>query len=189
MTLSSSLGQVESALHRLNRQVLLRSLRAGMPSRELRTALRSVGLAATADLEILYSWHDGTATENVGAIGDICLFPGFYQLSIEDSLSNYREFVSDDRWQVGWLPVFADGGGDFYVQDLAYPAMPPVRRFRLEESEHPVEYTSLSAMLTTLAAAFERRAFYLDSRGYLEEDAEFFARIAAELNPEVEWWR
>jgi hypothetical protein len=183
------LARIEDALHRLDRLVLLRALRPGLSAAEVRGQMGSVGLASTAGLDALYGWHDGTSTEGVAALGDIYMFPGFYQLSIEDAIANYRAFVPDERWAAGWMPIFADGGGDFYVVDLGSPAEPPVRRFRLEESEHPIEFRSLDAMLMTLAASFERSVFLVGSNGYLEADTATYDRLAAELNPTVAWWR
>lgn len=64
-----------------------------------------------------------------------------------------------------------------------------MRQFRIEESEHPIEFGSLRALLTTVAAAFDRGIFFVDPRGYLEMDDLVFGEVAAELNPDIEWWR
>ena len=106
-------------------------------------------------------------------------------LSIEDAITNYRAFVADRRWRKGWLPLFANGGGDFYVLDLGSPSAGQVRHFRIDESEHPVEFASLGAMLTTLAVAFERGIFFVDPNGYLEMDDLVFGELAAELNNDI----
>lgn len=73
--------------------------------------------------------------------------------------------------------------------DLSSSAGSPVRQFRIEESEHPIEFGSLRALLTTVAAAFDRGIFFVDPRGYLEMDDLVFGEVAAELNPDIEWWR
>jgi hypothetical protein len=65
----------------------------------------------------------------------------------------------------------------------------PVRHFRIEESEHPVEFNSLGALLGTLAAAFDRGIFFIDPNGCLEMDDLVFDRLTAELNPDIDWWR
>lgn len=187
--LSSTLATIEAALHRLDRQVLLRALQDGLPAEAMRSSLDAAGLAGSGELESLYGWRNGTSTAGVAAVDDIHFFPGFYLLSLEDALANYRAFASDPRWSAGWLPLFANGGGDFYVLDLSSPTGSPVRHFRIEESEHPIEFGSLGALLTTLAAAFDRGIFFVDLSGYLEMDDLVFGGLAAELNPDIDWWR
>ncbi|WP_248582725.1 SMI1/KNR4 family protein [Nocardioides sp. InS609-2] len=185
---SVPLARIEKSLERLDRNSLRTLLRTGVPASTVKAALRGVRLTALPELEALYGWRDGTATEGA-VLDDIHLFPGFYLLSVEDAVTNYRAFVADSRWTTGWLPIFANGGGDFYVLDLSSSVASPVRHFRLEESEHPIEFDSLGALLTTLAEAFERRIFFVDPSGYLEMDDRVFGELAAELNPDAAWWR
>jgi cell wall assembly regulator SMI1 len=109
-------------------------------------------------------------------------------LSIEDAIVNYKEFVGDARWEPGWLPVFANGGGDFYFVDLSVMGSTMVRHFRIEQSEHPVEFLDIESMMATLAAGFERGVFFVDGSGYLEMDDRAFASMAREFNPDVPWW-
>jgi cell wall assembly regulator SMI1 len=134
----------------------------------------------------LYSWRDGTDTEGIRKLGDISLFPGYYFLSLADAIANYRAFLPDRRWMPAWLPIFANGGGDFYVSDLSAAGI--VRHFRIEESEHPVEFLTVSDMLRTIATGFERKLFFVDDEGYLEMDYTAFGSMAAELNPSIPWW-
>ncbi len=187
--LSASLASIEAALQRLGRHALLRSLQAGLSAESVRSSLSAVGLVSASELEALYVWRNGTSTAVGLTLDDIHFFPGFYLLSIEDAIANYRAFVTDSRWGPGWLPIFANGGGDFYVLDLGSISTRPVRHFRIEESEHPVEFTSLGAMLATLAAAFEQGIFFVDPNGCLEMDDLVFGELAAELNHDVDWWR
>lgn len=188
MNLSTTLSSIVIALRHLNRNILLRSLQDGISVQVLRSALRGVGISSTPQLEELYNWKDGTSTAGV-TLDDIQLFPGFYMLSIEDSVKNYSAFVADPRWRTGWLPLFANGGGDFYILDIETTPTGQIRHFRIEESEHPVEFTSLVSMMATLATAYERGIFYVDPNGYLEMVDLTFGKLAAELNPDVEWWQ
>jgi hypothetical protein len=187
--LSAALATIEAALERFDRQVVLRALQPGLPHEDVEAALGAAGVDAIPELTTLYGWRDGTSTAGVAAVGDIHLFPGFYLLSVEDAIANYRAFMPNARWTAGWLPVFANGGGDFYVLDMSSSVSSPVRHFRIEEIEHPFEFSSLGAMLATLAQAFERQVFFVDPSGYLEMDDLVFGELAAELNPDVDWWR
>jgi len=184
------LVKIEMALRRLGRQVLLESLQGGLPVGAVRSSVEAAGLRSSAELESLFGWRDGTATAGVMAVDDIHIFPGFYLLSLEDALANHKAFAADRRWSAGWLPIFANGAGDFYAADLG-PSLAevPLRHFRIEESEHPIEFSSLHGLLTTLVEAFDRGVIFVDPDGYLEMDDLVFADLAAELNPDVQWWR
>jgi hypothetical protein len=63
-----------------------------------------------------------------------------------------------------------------------------VRHFRIEETEHPIEFLTIGDMLTTIAAGYERGVFCVDVDGYLEIEDLAFGSLAAELNPQVPWW-
>lgn len=185
--LPGALSRIETGLERLERSALLAALRPGLSPDEVGRLLKAAGLPIEAPVEDLYAWRDGTQTTGV-TLDDIQVIPGFYLLSLEDAIANYRAFVADSRWTRGWLPLFANGGGDFYLVDLGGQPSGLVRHFRIEEVEHPVEFRSLQDMTNTLAAAFERGVFFVDPDGYLEMDDLRFASLAAELNPGVAWW-
>jgi hypothetical protein len=187
-TMKESTAQIQEALARFDRRALLDALRPGISSAQTRSALARQALSSTTDLEDLYAWRDGTDTDTGATLGDLYMFPGFYLLSLEDAVANYRAFLADSRWAAGWFPVFASGGGDFYVIDLSSIERGSVRRFRVDETEHPIEFRTLEAMLATLAAAFEHGVFVTDATGYLEMDDLEFGSLAGRLNPGVRWW-
>lgn len=185
----NGLMSIEMVLHRLGREALLRALQPGLPAEVTRALLEAAGLSSSKELDLLYGWRNGTSAETNASLDDVHIFPGFYLLSIEEAIANYHSFVADSRWTRGWLPIFGNGGGDFYVCDMSSPPAHPVRHFRIEEAEHPVEFGSLEAMMKTLAEAFQRGVFFVDSNSYLEMDDLAFGELAAELNPEIDWWR
>lgn len=186
--LTASLEDVENGLQRLQRSVLLGALQPGLNTERVGSLLGQIGLSASGQVEALYGWRDGTRTAGVGSLDDIHFFPGFYLLSMEDAVANYRVLVADQRWTPGWLPIFANGGGDFYVTDLGGSMSGVVRHFRIEEAEHPVEFLTIRDMLATIAAGFERELFFIDGSGYLDMDDLAYVALAAELNPRVPWW-
>ncbi len=151
--------------------------------------LDKVELPSTFDLERLYGWHNGTSSASSASLDDIQIFPGFHFLSLEDAVTNYRAFGSDPRWSPGWLPVFANGGGDFYVVDLSLAGDGQVRHFWIDAADHPVEFSSVTAMMRTLAQGFERGIFYVDANGYLSMKDLVFGQLSTEMNPEVAYWR
>lgn len=146
------------------------------------------GLSSAEELEALYGWHDGSEASRASSLDDLHVFPGFYFLSLDDAVANYLAFVDDARWASGWFPLFANGGGDFYVLETTGNDGGSVRHFRIDEREHPIEFESLGAMLRTLAEAFEQGVFYVDDHGCLEMDDLKFALLAAQINLTVPWW-
>lgn len=128
------MADIEIGLERLGRHVLLGALRPELDANRTQLLLRGCDLPGSGQVESLYSWRDGTEIAGMRTLDDIHLFPGFYLLSLEDAVDNYRAFVSDQRWTRGWLPIFANGGGDFYVTDLSGEMSGGVRHFRIEES-------------------------------------------------------
>lgn len=185
--LADSFDRVDRALAKLGRDKLLSRLGAGRTADDVRRGLDSVGLASSDELEALFGWHDGTEADRA-ILDDIHMFPGFYQLALNDALANYRSFVDDPRWQPGWLPIFANGGGDFCVVDNAGSATGQVRHFRIDEAEHPVEFSSITTLFMTLASCFEEDVFFVDPDGYLEMGDLAFAAVAARIDPGVPWW-
>lgn len=185
--LKEALSRILAGLDRLRRRITLEALQPGLESAETGFLLRAAGLPEDEPVEVLYAWRDGTNTTG-HTLGSIQIFPGFYLLSLRDAITNYRAFLSDPRWSRGWFPLFANGGGDFYLVDLGSQASGEVRHFRINESEHPIEYRSLVDMVVTLAACFDRGVFFVDTEGYLEMEDLRFAAVAAELNPSVPWW-
>lgn len=186
---------VRQALERLDAAVRIGTapsavqlLSPGVNAELVRNGLASRALPTSAELEALYGWHNGTSAGPGTLLGSMWLLPGFYLLSLEEALSDYDTFKNDARWNPGYFPVFADGGGDFYVMDFDHKTEPPIRRFYSEWAEQPLEYESLAAMMETVAAAFESKAIYVDEAGYVDVDDEAFAIIAAQMNPRVPWW-
>lgn len=186
--LVNSLSTIEETLKGLGRDRLMHALQPGVPADTVRAALGEIGLPSTEELEALYAWHNGVAHSGA-TIGEISLWPGHYFSSVESAAANYRAFVNDPRWTPGWLPVFPDGGGDFYVVDLSLRGSAPIRHFWIDEAEHPIEFMSLRSMFATLEEAFRRGCFYVTPDGYLSRDTPAFAKLASEMNPDVEWWQ
>lgn len=167
---------------------LLATLAPGLPRETTDVLLRGASLDPREELLDLYEWRDGSSQANVDRIGNMYFLPGFYFLALEDALKNYEAFLPDTRWQRGWLPIFADGGGNFLFIDLSERGAASIRHFRLEEVEHPVEYENLHNMLKTVSRAYQDKVFFVDSEGYLEMNDDEYASLAHELNPSVNWW-
>lgn len=186
--LLNDLTAIETSLAGLGRKVV-QMLRPGLSAKTIALRLAERQLFVDAQLQTLYGWRNGTDAGTGVTLDELHLVPGFYLLSLEDALANYDAFAGDQRWDPAWLPVLANGGGDFLVLDLSGAgSLAPVRHFRIEQSDHPIEYGSAEEMFATFERAFDQGIFYVDSNGYLEMDDEAYAVLAASLNPAVAWW-
>jgi hypothetical protein len=187
--ISGLLRSIEERLAGMDRRVLLSALQDGRPAAVVSSLLRSFNLKESPEIEEFFGWHNGLDPKADLKLGDIDFFPGFYPLSIEEAVANYQSFERDPRWRSGWFPIFANGGGDFYVVDLSFEDECPIRHFRLDEPECPIEYSSLESMLLTLSAAFDKSIIFVGGTpGYLEVDYDRFDELAARLNPDIPWW-
>jgi cell wall assembly regulator SMI1 len=182
----SDLEAIERSLTLLRRPVV-QLLLPGQSAGVVVETLRAVGLETPAGLSALYAWHDGTANPPGVPADDLHVTPGFYFDSLGTAVTNLLSFRSDDRWPSTWLPVLANGGGDFMAVDCA-TAGGRVHHFRIDEVDQPMEFETTADWIATVRAAFEQGVYYVDERGYLEMNDSTFARLAADLNPLVPWW-
>ena len=186
-----ALDAIEGHLQRLGRERLLARLQPGLLPGAARPRLASIGLAAPASLLALYEWRNGTKVTPGESLDDIHLFPGFYLASLDEAIANHQAFKADPRWSRPWLPLFGNGGGDFYVVDMTGQHDPdaPVLGFLLGEPATVVEYEGIEPMVRTIAECYAEGAFFVDDRGFLEVDDDLHASIAERYNPRVELWR
>lgn len=178
-------------LQRLRRPVV-EELQPGADVSEIVNAFAGIGLVLPNEAVDLWRWRNGTRiVSGVTKLDDIHFFPGFYFFSYEDALKQYAALRDDLRWNSAWLPVFANGGGDFYALDLAGgdARHAPVVGFILGEDEHPTEYENLERMCQTIAVCFERGVFFVSEQGYLDADDDGHAFVARQLNPSVILWK
>lgn len=187
--IGGSIASIEANLRQLQRPTLA-MLNPGVTPDAVRPLLTSRGLHPPSELLDLWEWRDGTGGPPDATLGDLWLVPGFYLLSVGDSTKNFDAFLPSPRWQPGWLPILADGGGDFMAVDCSdgnhHGA---VYHFRIDQPEHPLEYQTVGRMLATYSAAFEHGVFHVDHDGLFNWDYGAFAKLAADLNPQVAWWR
>jgi len=143
------------------------------------------------ELEQLYRWHDGTRVDEGVQLDSVYFFPGFYLLSLEEAVETFMERRDAPQWQEGWFPVFADGGGDFYLASCTNEKKETAEiiGFIHGEPQQPVEYESLTAMIKTIDACYAEGAFFIAEDNTLEIDDDLHREVARRLNPEIPEWR
>ena len=150
-------------LRTLERQQALALVLPPLSREEATWRLRAARLPAVEPiLEWFSCWGGQTGG---GELGKIDVLPGFYALSLTDAVARRHEHP---QWRDSWLPLLADGGGDFYVADTESSVV-PIFRHRYDELAPERVAGSLADFLAAAALAYARGVIYV-SDGYLDQD-------------------
>ena len=185
--ISQLLNEIEKSLQQLD-YPCVDHLNSGLSSQKTQELFEEIPLQPTQDLCALYTWRNGSKDSEGITLGELAFFPGFYLMSLEESIQAYMELRAGNAWDKFWFPIFASGGGDFYAMNLAPEAQGQILGFYVFEEEAQVEYRSLESMLATLKACYEQGIIFRNEQGYLDMDYRKHAEIAHDINPEVKIW-
>ena len=116
--LSQLLNEIEKCLQQLDHSCV-DHLNPGLSSQKIQELFEKIPLHPTQDLRALYTWRNGSKDCEGITLGELAFFPGFYLMSLEESIQTYLELRETDAWDKFWFPIFASGGGDFYAMNLA----------------------------------------------------------------------
>jgi hypothetical protein len=141
--------------------------RPGLSPADVEAKIGALGLRPPKDLVQLYAYCDGTTTTaGKDLLGKIRLFPGFYWMKLDEAITVYRSVSPHRLWHRSWLPIFANGGGDFYVV-ICNPASPffgEVVLVMVGETDHIAEFKNVSALFETVERCFAQK---MDEAGRL----------------------
>ncbi|MDF7775198.1 hypothetical protein P1X14_08070 [Sphingomonas sp. AOB5] len=181
-----SVDGIFSALERLGRGVAT-ARQDGVAQASIEQAFAAFGLDLPPYLAALYACSDGLEGPDDATIDEVLFFPGYYWLSFAGAAETYASIADDEEWQRGWFPVFASGGGDFYVVicDRSSPDFGAVLGFLAGEPDHLVEFENLAAMMEVIEASFRDGAFFVED-GYLEADYGRMRELSRALQPGFE---
>lgn len=185
--ISQLLNEIEKSLQQLD-YPCVDHLNPGLSSQKIQELFEEIPLQPNQDLHALYAWRNGSKDCEGITLGELAFFPGFYLMSLEESIQTYLELRETDAWGKSWFPIFASGGGDFYAMNLAPEAQGQILGFYVFEEEAQVEYRSLKSMLATLKACYEQGIIFRNEQGCLDMDYRKHAEIAHDINPEVKIW-
>lgn len=186
-TITQLFNDIEKSLQELDHPCV-DHLNSGITSLKIQELFEEIPLQPNQDLHALYAWRNGTKDSEGITLGELAFFPGFYLMSLEESIQTYMELRETDDWDKSWFPIFASGGGDFYAMNLAPEAQGQILGFYVFEEDPQIEYLSLKSMLTTLKACYEQGIIFRNEQGYLDMDYRKHAEIAHEINPDVKIW-
>ena len=185
--ISQLLNEIEKCLQQLDHSCL-DHLNPGISSQQIQELFEEIPLQPNQDLHALYAWRNGSKNSEGVTLGELAFFPGFYLMSLEESIQTYMELRARDVWNKFWFPIFASGGGDFYAMILAPEAQGQILGFYVFEEEAQVEYRSLKSMLTTFKVCYDQGIIFRNDGGYLDMDYRKHAEVAHEINPDVKIW-
>ena len=186
-TITQLFNDIEKSLQELDHPCV-DHLNSGITSLKIQELFEEIPLQPNQDLHALYAWRNGTKDSEGITLGELAFFPGFYLMSLEESIQTYMELRETDDWDKSWFPIFASGGGDFYAMNLAPEAQGQILGFYVFEEDPQIEYLSLKSMLTTLKACYEQGIIFRNEQGYLDMDYRKHAEIAHEINPDLQIW-
>ena len=181
------LNEIEKSLQQLDHPCV-DHLNPGISSQQIQELFEEIPLQPTQDLRALYTWRNGSKDCEGITLGELAFFPGFYLMSLEESIQTYQELRKTSTWNQCWFPIFASGGGDFYAMNLAPEAQGQILGFYVFEEEGQVEYRSLESMLIALKNCYEQGIIFRNEQGYLDMDYRKHAEIAHDINPELKIW-
>ena len=187
MNVKELIEEIEKSLQQLD-YPCVDHLNSGLSSQKTQELFEEIPLQPTQDLRALYTWKNGSKDCEGITLGELAFFPGFYLMSLEESIQTYLELRERNGWDKSWFPIFASGGGDFYAMNLASEAQGQILGFYVFEEEPQVEYWSLKSMLTTFKVCYEQGIIFRNEQGYLDMDYRKHAEIAHEINPDVKMW-
>ena len=186
-TITQLLNEIEKSLQQLDHSCV-EHLNPGLTSQKIQELFEEIPLQLNQDLHALYTWRNGSKDSDGITLGELAFFPGFYLMSLEESIQTYLELRATDAWGKSWFPIFASGGGDFYAMNLASECQGQILGFYVFEEEAQVEYRSLESMLTALKNCYEQGIIFRNEQGYLDMDYRKHAEIAHDIDPDLKIW-
>lgn len=186
-TITQLLNEIEKSLQQLDHPCLVH-LNPGISSQQIQELFEEIPLQPNQDLHALYAWRNGSKDRDGITFGELAFFPGFYLMSLEESIQTYLKLSARDAWDKSWFPIFSSGGGDFYAMILTPEAQGQILGVYVYEEEPQVEYRSLESMLIALKNCYEQGIIFRNEQGYLDMDYRKHAEIAHDINPEVKIW-
>ena len=181
------LNEIEKSLQQLDHSCV-EHLNSGITSLKIQELFEEIPLQPNQDLRALYTWRNGSEDSEEITLGELAFFPGFYLMSLEESIQTYMELRARNGWDKSWFPIFASGGGDFYAMNLAPESQGQILGFYVFEEEAQVEYRSLKSMLAALKNCYEQGIIFRNEQGYLDMDYRKHAEIAHDINPDLKIW-
>ncbi|MFN0204294.1 MAG: SMI1/KNR4 family protein [Bacteroidia bacterium] len=168
-------------------------LNQGLKEGHIREVAAMYDVHFSEEVVALYQWRNGLNSRypsgSMLKMGDVCFFPGYVFLSIEDAINAYNRSKLQQDWNKDWFPLFWNSAGCMFVMDCGEENRGQMIEFGGPYFDSEVVYASLSDMLKTIAKSYEVGGFYFDEEFGLACDDQIFCALAKDLNPDVLYWQ
>ena len=180
------------AWHQAQNREVARRLRPGLARQEIEHYEKRLGWELPREAYDFYGWRNGVDHRGAKMHDDLCFYPGFFPLSLEEATAEIAKKLAFGLplWQAGWLPLFGDVSDARDVLDCTriVGGSAPVIFYMGQDTEHPDQYLDLGTMLETLAECFVQGAFFVDQEGLLDMDWDGYSVVGRKTNPGVDFW-
>lgn len=168
-------------------------------NQQIQNTEEKLGFKFNDELIELYSYANGTLTDNNTPCGKTGLIPIHSFLSLEDAIRYYKRRIEQEElfknlgtnYQPGknLFPFLEDGAGNCHWVDLNrgenYGRIYETNTFG---SEPDYLYNSLTSLFQVIYECYAQRIFTLEQEGFLECDYEKFGEVSRKYNPNIEYW-
>ena len=89
-TITQLLNEIEKSLQQLDHPCV-DHLNPDISSQKIQELFEEIPLQLTQDLRALYTWRNGSKDCEGITLGELAFFPGFYLMSLEESIQTYME--------------------------------------------------------------------------------------------------
>ena len=86
------LDKIETSLHKLNHPCV-HHLNPGISSQKFQALFEKIPFQPNQELCSLYSWRNGLGDSKDATLGELAFFPGFYLMSLEESIQRWGRFL------------------------------------------------------------------------------------------------
>lgn len=170
MSITATLEAIRSILEDRGRPVTQR-LNGGLSEAESRSFEATIGVRFPATVVELVGWRNGTELYGGETIDQLCFFPGYYLMSIQDAVERYASLRSSAprEWKKHWLPLFASGAGDFYAVECrkSEAADGAIICYFRGNPVHPIVFGGLKQMISTIHDRYLSGEYFVDNEGRL----------------------
>ena len=91
------LNEIEKCLQQLDHPCV-DHLNSGISSQQIQELFEQIPLQSTQDLRALYTWRNGSKDSEGITLGELVFSPGFYLMSLEESIQTYQELRKTSTW-------------------------------------------------------------------------------------------